>query len=107
MMERPLPFSVRATSTDGLPFVARASANAACTAAMSWPSTTMACQPNAFQRAATLSASCPNCVSRLWPSPLRSMMAHSESTWWNCPLCAASHTEPSAISPSPSITYVR
>ena len=65
--DTPLPFSVRARIIVGLPFVARASANAARSASTSWPSTTIACQPNARQRAAMRSMSCPNCVARLWP----------------------------------------
>ena len=34
---------------------------------MSWPSTTIGCQPNACQRRAYWSMSCPNAVTWLWP----------------------------------------
>ena len=47
---------------------------------MSWPSMTMACQPNARQRRANCSMSCCHIVGRLWPRPLTSVMPHRLSS---------------------------
>ena len=47
----PLPLIVRAMTTVGFPVVAAASAYAASTASTSWPSISIACQPNASARA--------------------------------------------------------
>ena len=48
MNEMPFPLIVFARIIVGRPLVERASSNAERIAAMSWPSMTMACQPNAL-----------------------------------------------------------
>ena len=53
-IEQPFPLRVRATIIVGLPVVFRASASAASTCFMSWPSMLTVCQPNARQRATML-----------------------------------------------------
>ena len=63
---------------------------------MSWPSTTIVCQPKARHRAASASMSCCHCVGPLWPSALTSVMPHSESSLSKAATSAASQTEPSA-----------
>ena len=69
---------------------------------MSWPSMTIACQPKARQRRANCSMSCCHMVARLWPRPLTSVMPHRLSSPSIAATSAASQTEPSADSPSPS-----
>ena len=45
---------------------------------------TIACQPNACQRARYVSMSCPSSVARLCPSALMSTIAQSASSLWRC-----------------------
>ena len=100
----PCPFSVRARIIVGTPLVARASASAARIWSMSWPSMATVCQPNARHRRSKLPRSCPNCVGRLWPSALTSMIPTRLSRRKCSAEAAASHTDPSAVSPSPIST---
>jgi len=105
--ETPLPLMVRARIIVGCRLILRASSSASRIAVRSWPSMTIACQPNARQRRSNCSMSCCHIVGRLWPSPLTSVRPQRLSSRSIDATLAASHTDPSADSPSPSNTYVR
>src|ERR1019366_5002224 len=75
--ETPLPFTVLAISTVGLPLVAAASAKAACSAGISCPFTSITCQPNA---------------SHLSTSGSTSIMSFTKPSSWMRLLSTITHT---------------
>src|SRR5262249_662458 len=98
--DTPFPFLVRAMIAVGPPlWQAR---RASRMAAISWPSISIVRQPNAENLRASTPVSWWEGVQSLWPSPLTTIIATKFDRSLSEPNCAASQTEPSEHSPSPS-----
>ena len=97
----PLPLRVVPPAPSGRRRLARASSNALLSAATSWPSTADGVPAERAPLAADRLHAWSCMVGPLCPSPLTLTMAHTLASFSYAADLAASHTAPSAISPSP------
>ena len=106
--EMPFPLIVRATIMTGLRLLRRClDETRRGPAAMSWPSIVMRLPAKRGNAPAYASMSCPSIVSPRCPSRLTSMMPIRFASCSRRRAASLSHCDPSAISLSPSNTYVR
>ena len=106
MKPTPLPLSVLARTTVGLPFFPIC-LKAARSLSILWPSTVIASQPKAANLRFRAARSCWCMVGSDWPSRLTSTTAQRFLSFPWAAAAAASQTWPSAHSPSPRRTNVR
>src|SRR5262249_54077553 len=107
MLGRPLPRTVSATTTDGLPRSIGTQLKRRSIASKSWPSMRAVAQPNAANLASIGSSGTRSSVRTLAWNPLRSTMNTRLSSRRAAATSAASHTDPSFSSPSPMMTKTR